>query len=498
MQALRMRNKQMVMYHSTRGKCPPVSFDQALLQGFAPDGGLFVPHPIARLSKERLNHWISLGYIDLAKEVMSCFIDPAIVPKQDLDHLLDQSFASFEQADPPILSLDSDRQSWVLELFHGPTLSFKDVAMGFLIRVMDYFLDKNNDQLSLILATTGDTGPAAAYAAAGRKRISCWPLFPAGMISWEQELQMTTIGAENVCPVAVQGCQNGGDDLDLVVARLFGNEQLRKQLKLSSVNSINIGRVLMQAVHFFYAYFRTVPRFGEPLIFSIPAGAFGNLCGGEIARSMGLPIQFICATNKNNTLHRIFSEAIFEKLPLQQSLSSAIDIVVPYNFWRFLYLRSNGDSEIVNRSQIDFERKGKVKFDDDLSAKLSRGVFSTSVTDEQTLAAIRDLYEQTGYLIDPHGAVAVTGAMQCRSKIPKSTPCVSVATAHPAKFPEVIRKALDSAHPLPAAAFHPALEAAKQADVTMMTCSYEDLEERLVEEIETSQQGQYPEKREDR
>ena len=479
----------MVTYHSTRGGCPPVSFDQAVLQGFAADGGLFMPDPLPRISQDRLNKWKQLGYVDLAKEVMSCFIDSTIVPKQDLADLLDRSFAPFDKADPPILPLDSDGQSWVLELFHGPTLSFKDVAMGFLIRVMDYFLERDNDRLSLILATTGDTGPAAAYAAAGRKRITCWPLYPAGMISREQELQMITIGAENVSPVGVHGCRNGGDDLDLVVARLFGNQQLKKRLKLSSVNSINVGRVLMQTVHYFYAYFRVVERFGETVFFSIPSGAFGNFCGGEIARCMGLPIQFICATNKNNTLHRIFSEGIFKKISLQQSLSSAIDIVVPYNFWRFLYLRSSASSEVVNGALSALAREGKVTFDDVLSEKISHGVLSTSVTDEQTLATMRHLYEQKEYLIDPHGAVAVTGAMQCQSKIPKSTKCVSVATAHPAKFPEVIKKALGYDHSLPADAFHPSLEAAKQADVKMMTCEYKALEERLVDEIEASLQG---------
>ena len=451
-----------------------------------------MPHPIPRLPHHRLDLWKHLGYVDLAKEVMSCFIDSKIVPKQDLAHLLDQSFAPFDRPDPPILPLDRGGQSWVLELFHGPTLSFKDVAMGFLIRTMDYFLNRNNDQLSLILATTGDTGPAAAYAAAGRKRINCWPLFPAGMISMEQELQMTTIGAENVSPVGVDGCRNGGDDLDLVVARLFDNLQLKKRLKLSSVNSINVGRVLMQTVHYFYAYFRIVERFGETLFFSIPAGAFGNFCGGEIARSMGLPIQFICATNKNHTLHRIFSEGVFEKTPLQHSLSSAIDIVVPYNFWRFLYLRSDADPEVVNSSLSEFAREGKVRFDEALSEKMSRGVLSTSVTDEQTLATMRDLYEQKGYLIDPHGAVAVTGARQCQSKIPNSTPCVSVATAHPAKFPKIVEKALAPAHGLPEAALHPSLEAAKQANTKMMTCDYEELEQRLVEEIEASLQYPFP------
>jgi threonine synthase len=425
---------------------------------------------------------------------MGCFVDPRIVPTRDLSHLLDSSFSSFEQADPPILPLDSEGQHWVLELFHGPTLSFKDVAMGFLIRVMDYFLERDNDQLSLILATTGDTGPAAAQAAAGRKRISCWPLFPAGMISREQELQMTTIGAANVLPVGVRGCRDGGDDLDLVVARLFGDERLRKRLKLSSVNSINIGRVLMQTVHFFYAYFRIAQRFGEPLIFSLPAGAFGNFCGGEIARSMGLPIQFICATNKNDTLHRIFSEGIFVKQPLQPSLSSAIDIVVPYNFWRFLYLRSNADPEIVNRSLREVEQRGRARFDDELFKKLSQGVLSTSVTDEQTLVTMRNLHAQRGYLLDPHGAVAVTGAAQCRSKMTSSIPCVSVATAHPAKFPRVVKKALGPGAQLPEAAFHPSLEAAKHADQKVMACEYEELEARLVEEIESSLRDPYSEK----
>ena len=463
-----------------------MSFAQAVLQGFAADGGLFVPQPVPRISQDRLKHWRTLGYVDLAKEVMSCYIDTEIVPKQDLSRLLEESFASFEHLDPPLVPLDNQGRNWILELFHGPTLSFKDVAMGFLIRVMDYFLDSSNDRLSLILATTGDTGPAAAYAAAGRTRISCWPLFPAGMISREQELQMTTVGAENVCPVAVHGCRNGGDDLDVVVGRLFSSEHLKKRLKLSSVNSINIGRVLMQTVHYFYAYFRIVERSGEPLIFSIPAGAFGNFCGGEIARAMGLPIQFICATNKNATLHRIFRDNVFDKQALRQSLSSAIDIVIPYNFWRYLYLRSGAKPGLVNKALFDFDHSGVVRFDNDLAGRLRRGVVSTSVSDEETLYVMADIFQRSGYLLDPHGAVAVCGAEKCRSKVPGDIPCVSIATAHPAKFPEVVRKALPADQQLPGAAFHPSLEKAKQAAIKVMTCSHGELEQRLVESIEGS------------
>lgn len=476
----------MITYHSTRGGCPPVSFDQAVLQGFAADGGLFVPQPIARLDHDRLEQWKRLGYVELAQEVMSCFIDPGVVPKQDLNRLLEESFACFEYRDPPLVPLGSDGKNWILELFHGPTLSFKDVAMGFLIRMMDYFLERTHEHLSLILATTGDTGPAAAQAVAGSRRISCWPLFPAGMISREQELQMTTVGADNVWPVAVDGCRDGGDDLDLVVAHMFGNEQLKKRLKLSSVNSINIGRVLMQTVHYFYAYFRIVENPGEPLIFSVPAGAFGNLCGGEMARTMGLPLQFICATNKNGTLHRIFQDSIFDKRPLQQSLSSAIDIVIPYNFWRFLYLRSGADPAVVSQTLSDFERAGTVRFDHDLAEKLSRGVVSTSVSDQQTLEVMTRIFRQIGYLLDPHGAVAVCAAEQCRSRFPGDLRCVSIATAHPAKFPEVVRKALPDQQELPQAAFHPSLEKAKVAAEKVMSCSYGELEQRLVASIECS------------
>ncbi|MGI9537635.1 MAG: threonine synthase [Desulfocapsaceae bacterium] len=482
----------MIMYHSTRGGSPPVSFDQAVLQGFAEDGGLFVPHPIPHLSRARLERWKSLDYVALAKEVMSCFIDPEIVPKQDLERLLAASFAPFEQADPPLASPEQDGQNWIMELFHGPTLSFKDVAMGFLIELMDYFLEKLDERLSLILATTGDTGPAAAYAVADKKRISCWPLYPAQMISHEQELQMTTIGASNVCPVEVQDCRNGGDDLDVVVARLFGDEQLRKRLKLSSVNSINIGRVLMQTVHYFYAYFRTVERPGDQLVFSIPAGAFGNLCGGELAREMGLPIEFICATNKNRTLHRIFSEGIFEKSVLQQSISSAIDIVIPYNFWRFLYFRCGADTTVVNKAVTEFERYGRVQFDDTTQSKLRQGVVSTSVSDEQTLDTIATTFDRTGYLLDPHGAVAVAGTEKCRSSFAEHSRFVSVATAHPAKFPEVIKKALPRGRQLPDSAFHHSIEEAKKAETKALICTYDELERRLVDEIDTSLQRRTP------
>ena len=212
----------MIRYLSTKGGIPPVNFDEAVLQGFAADSGLFVPDNIPVLNQEQLKSWSKLSYQELAFEILSLYIDRSIIPAEDLKQLLDDSYKRFEH--PGIISLlplnDNDRV-YIMELFHGPTLSFKDVAMGFLINVLDYFLQKRGQHLNIVLATTGDTGPAAAFAAADKQTIDCWPLYPRGMISDPQERQMTTLGAGNVHPIGVENCPDGGDDLDLVGRKII-------------------------------------------------------------------------------------------------------------------------------------------------------------------------------------------------------------------------------------------------------------------------------------
>jgi len=473
----------MMKFISTRGGGRPVSFDEAVLNGFAEDGGLYVPQEIPQLSLEQLRRWQELDYVDLAEEVLSLFIDPAVVPEQDLGRLLRESFGAFESDEiVPLVQAGGDPDSWIMELFHGPTLSFKDVAMGFLVNVLDYFLQRDGKRVSLILATTGDTGPAAAYAAAGKQRISCWPLYPAAMITPEQELQMTTIAASNVKPVAVSGCANGGDDLDVVVARLFNNGEVKRRLQLSSVNSINIGRVLVQTVHYFYGYLKVTRRVGDPLVFSVPSGAFGNLCAGELARAMGLPVQFICATNQNRTLDRVFADGIFENRDLKQSLSSAIDIVLPYNFWRFLHLRSDGDADLVNRAMAELGDSGSVAFSGQVHRNLKKDIVSTSVSDARTSGKIRALYQESGYLLDPHGAVAVCGVDACRGAFPPSTRFISLATAHPAKFPQVMEQALGVS--VPESGRHESLQEAASMNTSRIECRCDELENRLISEIE--------------
>ena len=438
-----------------------MDFEVAVTRGFAADGGLFVPEAIPRLPEGRLVQWAELGFVDLAHEILSLFIDTGIIPAEDLRRLLDESFTGFTHpAIAPVVPLGSGGNRYILELFHGPTLSFKDMAMGFLINSLDYFLQKRGRHVSLLVATTGDTGPAAAHASMGKKTIDCWVLYPKGLISEEQELQITTLEAPNVHAVGVSGCPDGGDDLDRVVAQLFADENLRRRLGLSSVNSINWCRVMVQAVHYFYAYFRVADRVGDPVIFSVPTGAFGNLFGGYLARSMGLPVEtFVCANNRNAALHRVLTDGVFTKADLENTVSSAIDIVVPYNFWRYLFFASGRNPEKIRGWMHDFGENGRAVLDPDTVAALRRGLVSAAVSDEKTLAVMAGVYRDTGgYLLDPHTAVAVAAS---EAALPDPDPAVKVvclATAHPAKFPDVVRRALDTEGSLPAAARHPAIE----------------------------------------
>lgn len=466
----------MTNFVSTRGSVAPVDFETAVLQGFAADGGLFVPETIPRISEEQLQKWSQLSFVDLAFEVLSLFIERTIISADELRGLLSNSFDRFEHHDVlPVVSLKTKPNTYILELFHGPTLSFKDVAMGFLVNTIDFFLTRKSDWVSLVVATTGDTGPAAAHASAGKKSIECWVLYPNGMISEEQARQMTTLEAPNVHPLGVNGCPDGGDDLDLVLAQMFADDNLREQLKLSSVNSINWCRVMVQAVHYFYSYFRVVDRVGEKIVFSVPSGAFGNLFGGYLARTMGLPVKaYICANNQNAALHRALSSGRFTKEDLIPTVSSAIDIVVPYNFWRYLYFASGQDHDKICQWMDDFQKHGCVQLDSRTAEAIREGYVSASITDEQTLLTIADTYQsQDGYLLDPHAAVAVAAADTISNTFAPGTKIVCLATAHAAKFPDVIRRALSVKGELPEDAIHKSIEGAKELcqHVRLCDCS---------------------------
>ncbi|WP_252349289.1 threonine synthase [Ochrobactrum sp. BTU1] len=475
----------MVQFISTTGGIDPVGFDDAVLQGFAADGGLFVPDTIPTLSEEALKDLSKLSFQELAFELASLYIDRAIIPAEDLRRLINNSYRDFQDSDIVKLVPISDKPGVsVLELFHGPTQSFKDMAMGFLMVTVDYLLERRQKRLNIVLATTGDTGPAAAWAAAGKLNIDCWPLYPRGMISREQERQMTTLRADNVHPVAVENCPDGGDDLDLVVAALFGDEELKRSLHLSSVNSINWCRVMFQTVHYFYAYFRTVEHVGDPIIFAVPSGAFGNLFAGFLASRMGLPVaKFICANNANGALHAAISTGIFPRHDLVQTPSSAIDIVAPYNFWRFLYFQTNRDTKRIKQWMNDFSKNRKVVFDAETAIRIQEKFLSASVGDEETLSTIRDIYNaDQHYLVDPHTAVAIAAVESVRDKLPPDVKVVCLSTAHPAKFSDVMQRALELDE-LPEAAHHATIDAARNSCEQLRICQLENLKSNLIEEM---------------
>lgn len=471
----------MLRYFSTRGDSSSVDFETAVLKGFADDGGMFVPEQIPQISPDQLKNWSVLSFNSLAFEILSLFIDRSILPADDLRNLINKSTETFSHPDIiPVVPLGKDSNHYVLELFHGPTLSFKDVAMGFLINVMDYFLQRKSGSVSLLIATTGDTGPAAAYASCGKKTIDCWVLYPREFISEEQERQMTTLGDPNVHAVAVENCLDGGDNLDMVIAQMFDDKELVERLHLSSVNSINWCRVMFQAVHYFHAYFQIAKEPGDKVAFSVPTGAFGNMFAGYLAREMGLPVvSFICANNRNATVHRVFETNRFSRKSLKQTPSNAIDIALPYNYWRFLYFASGQDSEAVKKWMSGYMANGFVEFDEQMMEKIKRGFMTAAVTDEETLSTIAETYKATdGYLLDPHGAVAVAAARKLRSDLPPKTKIVSLLTAHPAKFPDITRKALDGDIPL--AGFHDSIESVKNRFQLMKLCDCSKLKEALI------------------
>lgn len=470
----------MIKFVSNKGGGTPVDFETAILDGFASDGGLYVPTKLPKISLDQLKYWQHFRYIDLAFEILSLFIDRSVISEAELKNLLQMAYTPFEKSEViPIHNLESRKDTYIMELFYGPTISFKDIGLAFLVNLVDFFLKRRNEFKSLIVATTGDTGPATAYFTAGKSNISAWVLYPKGLITEEQERQMTTLPHTNIHPVGVSNCPDGGDDLDLVIANLYANIPFKNKVHLSSVNSINWGRVMMQTVHYFYGYLQVVDVVGEQINMSVPSGAFGNLCAGGLARKMGLPVDtFVVANNTNACLHRIFSERIFSKKPIFETPSSAIDILIPYNFWRFLYFCVGEDATKIKKWSDEFTATGKVQFDEETHASYSQGFLSASISDKQTLDVIKEVYKTENYLLDPHGAVALAAVDSVKNKVGDKK-LVCLATAHPAKFPQVIKDALQ-VNAIPDEGKHHSIEKAKALCEKVYLSDYSHLEEALL------------------
>ncbi len=427
-------------YISTRGGISPVSFCEAVMMGLADDGGLIVPQQIPDV-RDKLEAWRNLSYADLAFEVIRLFVGKDI-PENELQAIIQKSYATF--SDPHVTPLKPVGPIHILELFHGPTLAFKDVALQFLGNIFEYILKKTGRKLNIIGATSGDTGSAAIYGVRGKPNISIFIMHPHGRVSPVQERQMTTVLDANVHNLAIDGTF---DDGQRVLKEIFNDLDFKTEYQLGAVNSVNWARVLAQIVYYFYAAFRVQEQTGcQAIQASVPTGNFGDIFAGYMAKRMGAPIRrLILATNENDILQRFFNTGAYECRSVVPTLSPSMDIQVASNFERYLYYRFGEKPEKVRAAMAGLATNGCIRAEG-ADSDFAAGQGNT----QDTLDTIRQYYREYGYLLDPHTAVGV--AVAARHHL-HGVPTVCLATAHPAKFKDAIVQAVgqDLAH-------HPAID----------------------------------------
>ncbi|MEQ9519861.1 MAG: threonine synthase [Parvibaculum sp.] len=429
-------------YVSTRGDAPALEFEAALLTGLARDGGLYVPETWPTLTMDEIKSFAGKSYVEVAERVMTPFIGGAIKPPA-LRTMLTEAYASFDhKAVAPLRQIgDND---WVMELFHGPTLAFKDVAMQILARLFDHALKGKGKRLTIVGATSGDTGSAAIEAFRGRDAIDIFIMHPKGRVSDVQRRQMTTVLDANVHNIAVEG---SFDDCQALVKAMFNDLAFRDELHLAGVNSINWGRVMAQIVY----YFTSAVALGAPerkVSFSVPTGNFGDIFAGFVARQMGLPIdRLLVATNVNDILARALNTGRYDTGKVTPTMSPSMDIQVSSNFERLLFDLYDRQGEDVKRAMQQLGQSGGFA----LEAKAlerARSCFTADRADEAaTSTMLAESFAETGTLIDPHTAVGLAVAKAHRGD--PSIPMVTLATAHPAKFPGPVEAACGQAPALP-------------------------------------------------
>ncbi|MFA5819437.1 MAG: threonine synthase [Bacteroidales bacterium] len=419
-------------YYSTNRKSTELTFSQALLKGLAPDGGLYMPLSIPKITREELESFTAKEYHEIAFSVLNKFLS---------DETDNHELMSFCR-DAYIFEVPLEKvceRKYIMRLDQGPTASFKDFASRMMSRLMQYYLSINNQHLTILTATSGDTGSAVASAFYGLKNINVIILFPDDEVSLIQRKQMTTL-QDNIKVIAING---KFDDCQRLVKKAFLDSSL-SQISLSSANSINIGRLLPQSVYYFYAWSRLSGRIDDKAVFSVPSGNFGNLMGGLIASKMGLPVkQFIISTNENNEVPEFIRTGNYKSIiPSKNCISSAMNVGHPSNLARIVALYGGMMDETGNIIKVP-----------DLK-KMREDLFAVSVTDEETRATIADIYKQYNILLEPHGAIAWHGINEYfrfnKNINSEKQLCISLETAHPAKFPEEIRQIINVDTPLPA------------------------------------------------
>jgi len=418
-------------YVSTRGGVEPMTFAQAVMMGLATDGGLLLPETFPRADAETLQRWANLSFRELAVEVMLPFVGEDI-SREDLSSLVNRSYSSFSHSEvTPLVNVGKQR---VLELFHGPTAAFKDVALQFLGNLFEFLLERDGGRLNILGATSGDTGSAAIYGVRGQERIDIFILHPHNRVSPIQERQMTTVLDANVHNIAIKGTF---DDGQRIVKDLFNDLQFKDGYRLGAVNSINWARILAQVVYYFYAWGRITG--GDPsktLTFSVPTGNFGDIFAGYVAMRMGLPVErLILATNRNDILTRFINTGVYQAQDVHHTISPSMDIQVSSNFERYLYFLMDESPVKVCELMERMAKEGKMEVSADKHAQVVKLFSAQAVSEEETLDQIRETYQQDNYILDPHSAVGVRAA--------KAFPgTVCLATAHPAKFGDAVTQAI--------------------------------------------------------
>ncbi len=413
-------------YISTRGQTPPHSFSDAVATGLAPDGGLFLPETLPQFTAAELAAFAPLGYADLCFEFLRRFATD--IPAAELKTIIAASYTKFSHPDiAPLVRLDDDL--FVLELFHGPTLAFKDFALQLLGNLYERQCRVRGETINVLGATSGDTGSAAIHGLLGKPGTAIFIAYPEGRTSPLQERQMACTGAANVFALAVDG---SFDDAQAALKELFGDQEFRVRHRLSAVNSINLARVLAQCVYYLWAWLRLPPGLRHGTEFVVPTGNFGNVLAGWLLQKMGVPLRgFRVATNQNDILHRLFTTGDYRLGAVQPSYAPSMDIQVASNFERFLYYSVGRDPAEVREVMTAFKATGGYRFE-----HFDRDTFTASrCTDAEIPGIIRDVYSRYGYIVDPHTACGFKDFAPGR-------PSIVLATASPAKFPDTIKAAI--------------------------------------------------------
>ena len=428
----------MMKYISTRGNAPELTFEDVLLTGLASDGGLYVPKEAPHYTLEEIESWRDLPYTELAHKIVYPFVE-GCVDADALKGMLEDVYNNTNFGHKAIAPLQQlDNNEYVLELFHGPTLAFKDFALQLLGRLLDYVVTRRKEKVVIMGATSGDTGSAAIEGTKACDNVDIFILHPYGKVSEVQRRQMTTVEGDNIYNIAIEG--NFDEAQDMVKASFGDQSFLRGERKLVAVNSINWARIMAQIVYYFYSSLNLGGPV-RPMAYSVPTGNFGDIFAGYMARKMGLPIeQLIIATNNNDVLHRLMSKNQYEVRSLKHTITPSMDIAVSSNFERLLFdLYDRDGARLAGLMAKMNARDDVVSLDEDKLAK-ARELFDSLAVDEQTTVETMQLvYNETGYLLDPHTAIGVKAARECRRN--PNIPMITLGTAHPVKFEDAVGRA---------------------------------------------------------